>query len=64
MEEVVSTRISAKRFAPIMIDAEKATFIDNRKCVRRINVHHIHDPYFQVSQSSSKPEEENKILFI
>lgn len=55
MEEVIGSRIGAKRFTPIVVNSEKATFIDDGESICRIYIHHIHHPHFKVLESRGKP---------
>lgn len=62
VKEIVRSWISAERFAPVVVYSDQSTLIDYWQRVWRFNWHYIHDPDFQVFQSSSKTVSHKKRL--
>lgn len=54
MEKIVSSGVRAERFTPVMVYSKQASFIYYRKCIWRIDVHHIQHPYLDIFQSCCK----------
>lgn len=59
VEKVVGPGVGAEGLAPVVVDAEEPALVDDREGLRRVNVHHIHDPDLQIPQRRRKPEEKS-----
>lgn len=54
MQKIIRSRVSTKRLAPIMVDAKKPTFKNERKCVWCMDRDYIHYPNLPLRESCSK----------
>ena len=59
MKKVISSRVCAEGFTPVMVDSKKSTVKDYGQSLRRVNVNDIHNPYLQILQGSGKSEKKN-----
>jgi hypothetical protein len=56
VQEVVASRVGAEGLAPVVVDAQQPALEDDRQCVRRVDVHHVHHPDLLLPERGREPE--------
>lgn len=55
VQEIIASWIGAEGFTPVMVYPEESPFVYDGKCIRRVDIHHIHHPHLKVLKSSCEP---------